>query len=55
MSRSASVMDQSCGAFTCGVPSPLDCVADACDCGATRNYVSGVGCVEDRDCTDCSR
>ncbi len=40
-----------CGDYHCGTPSMLPCCDAGCDCGASRNFVEGRGCVLDDECT----
>lgn len=37
--------------FYCGVPTDDDCIADSCDCGPGRTFVSSAGCRDEPACT----
>jgi hypothetical protein len=39
-----------CGDYHCGEPSMLPCCDEGCDCGNSRNFVEGEGCVRDEEC-----
>ena len=42
-----------CGDTVCGLPSPFDCLrpTDLCDCGPSKRFEEGAGCVYDATCT----
>ena len=40
----------SCGHYWCGQFPDCDAVIPGCDCGMERNFVPGLGCVDDQDC-----
>jgi hypothetical protein len=45
--------DAGCGDTVCGLPPPLFCLrpADLCDCGPSKRFEEGTGCVYDATCT----
>ena len=40
----------SCGHYWCGQFPDCDAIIPGCDCGPGRNFVPGLGCVDDEDC-----
>ena len=40
----------SCGHYSCGYQPECAAVIPGCDCGPGRNFVEGVGCVDDPTC-----
>ncbi len=45
---------RSCGHYECGSPPPCAAIIPGCDCGTSRSFRAGVGCMDDPlcDCTD---
>lgn len=40
----------SCGHYSCGQRPDRDAIIPGCDCGPSRNFGPGVGCIEDPEC-----
>jgi len=40
-----------CGHYECGLPNDCDAVIPGCNCGSLSNFMPGVGCVSDADCS----
>ncbi|MEM6731872.1 MAG: hypothetical protein AAF658_09960, partial [Myxococcota bacterium] len=46
--------ETSCGDYQCGQFPVCDAIVPGCDCGEAANFVSGSGCIQDRECRDSS-
>jgi hypothetical protein len=44
--------ESSCGHYACGEPPACTAIFPGCDCGPTRTFEPGLGCVENASCGD---